>query len=812
MRTITVLCVIEIEQIMKYPSEILKIKIALGYILLASLFALIVYLVYKERKAINDLDTKEEALQEGRKITDKIFIALLDLSSSGELLSIWSDGNFSLYKQKRIEIDNLLYTLKSYYPDPLQSTRIDTISLLLQTKESIMANMMETLQTNATNDILHKKIPAFVKRVQKQQIENPEEKIPLQENKKGFWRFLKKNKKSAYSEVKREASRQSSDKTSKDLSFSLLHSIENEISEEQQEKQEQLRLYADSLEAGNRILNRKINGLIHSFTQEAFMESKMKTAEINAKRECSFHLVSAIAILAFVLVILLYTFIHNDINKRIRYRKKLELSVRKNKELLLARNNMMLAITHDLRAPLGAISGYAELIPEQQDKQHKDEYAKHILTSSAHMLHLINNLLNFYRLDEGKEQLNLSSFHLRSFLNSIALDFRPLAEKKGLNFISDYSGESVIVSADRSRIYEIIGNLLSNAIKFTTLGEVRLTVSYAKDILTIAVSDTGFGMSEEDKTRIFHAFERLGNAGAEDGFGLGLAITSRLVALMKGTIAVESQVGKGSTFTVRLPLTTIHEDLPEPEQVSIVNDSRLHVLLIDDDRLQLDMTENMLIRNGIRCDCCGTTKELITNLKEKKYDLLITDIQMPGTNGFDILKLLRSSNIIQAKTIPVLAVTARADRNEQSFVASGFAGCLYKPFSMHELVAIVSKYADRKSESRLEEPDFSMLLTGERNQWEMLDLFVRETENNKAILQQALNDKDPEKIAAVVHRALPVWIMVGIDMPLSQLQALTRLTPNNQPDDASFITVRNLIEAIAWLSEKATEFRNKKMT
>ena len=214
-------------------------------------------------------------------------------------------------------------------------------------------------------------------------------------------------------------------------------------------------------------------------------------------------------------------------------------------------------------------------------------------------------------------------------------------------------------------------------------------------------------MAAKDRERIFQEFTRLPGAQGEEGFGLGLSIVHKLVTLLEGTIDVRSVVGEGSTFTVIQPLYPVGKALSDykDKKQSVINNTNTvpaaeedegtqlpvpaaNILLIDDDKIQLTLTAAMLEQQGIHATCCEQLDELTEQLRENHFDVLLTDVQMPAINGFDLLKLLRASNIPQAKTIPIIAVTARSDMNEAEFLEHGFAGCLHKPFTVKELIQL----------------------------------------------------------------------------------------------------------------------------
>ena len=262
-----------------------------------------------------------------------------------------------------------------------------------------------------------------------------------------------------------------------------------------------------------------------------------------------------------------------------------------------------------------------------------------------------------------------------------------MAKNKGLDFKAE--GETnEIVSGDKNRILSIGGNLLSNAIKFTQSGTVALTTEYKDNTLTLIVEDTGTGMTKEQQQRIFTPFERLGNAVTEDGFGLGLAIVADTVKLLKGNITVESEPGKGSRFTVSLPLPKAEETaISEKKQCNCASLSDCNILAIDNDLVLLNMLHDMYRQNGVECDTCQSVGELTDLMRTKDYDLLVTDLKMPEVNGYEVLELLRTSEIGNSQTIPVVAATAAGYVEEEELKGKGFAAVLYKPYSIDELLA-----------------------------------------------------------------------------------------------------------------------------
>ena len=416
------------------------------------------------------------------------------------------------------------------------------------------------------------------------------------------------------------------------------------------------------------------------------------------------------------------------------------------------------------------------------------------------MLALVDTLMEYHRMDEGGTHSKNTLFSLKTLFEEIADSHRLAARQKKLAFTASFSGLDVMVNCDSSHIRQIVGNLLSNALKFTFHGKVLLEVEYRPGNLHISVLDTGMGIGLEEKKRIFGAFERLDNARNIPGFGLGLAITARLVSLMQGHVEVESVPGEGSRFSVFLPMLPAGHPVCPEEKFSPVCELPvdIRVLVIDDNRIQLGVISKMLSRNQIHCDCCSDVRELMDCLNKQKYDLLLTDIQMPGTNGFLVLELLRTSNIPRAWEIPVIAITARSDKKGE-YLTAGFADCLYKPFSEEELLAAVSQ---------MDRPAFAAIMEGEENVEEMLDLFIKDTMGELAGIRDAFSTGDYKKLGSIIHKAAPLWEMIRINIPQSELREMASM-PSEKWGGLSDERIEELIKAVEHAVEKAKRIKKR---
>lgn len=761
----------------------LQLKIAFGYILIIVLFGTIVWTVWAEKQKATTLNTVEHIMLEKRKTLNRIFERLLSLSFAENLLLLGDSDEIADYRKELDVTIIALNELKKYYTNDGQQ-RIDSVCLFLQEKVSHLHKITETLTTyEETGQMIQARIPAIVSQVERETTTS----LPAKK-KSGFWGLFRKKAKSG------------NDLLINPKTTAMLYSLSREVDSRLKEHQEQLEAYADSLRERNIQLNGRLNRFIREFEADATLTAEHSYEHIICQRERMFRTISLAALAAILLVIIFYAIIHWDITQKSLYRRKLEKSNRKNKVLLNTRRNLILTVSHDLRAPLSTICEYAELLQNEKDTEQSKAYVLNIQRASRHVIGLANNLLYYYRLEAQKEQPENEIFHLGQIIENAIRAFLPLAEKKGLGLTIGMEGTDRLVRGDTGRLVQIVNNLLSNAIKFTRIGYIHVGVRYSVEQLSLFVRDTGIGIEKERLQQIFTAFERGEISGTGDGYGLGLAITSKLVSLLNGSIRVQSILGQGSTFHVRLPISEVDGEM-KMEESSFEKGVPfpVRVLAIDDDRMQLDVIRKMYARSGIECDCCLSVGELVEALRHSSYDLALTDIRMSETDGYGVLSLLRSSNIGQSRTIPVLAVTARTDKKVEYFREVGFAGCLYKPFSQKELLD--ATYS-------IEKPDFTAILEDEKNTAELLRIFIEDTEEELIGMRKAFKAKDYGTLGDFIHKAAPLWKVIRIDMPLGELEYMASLSIEkwNRISEKQFI---RLIGAVEKAVEKAKRIQEE---
>ena len=748
---------------MKYIQKI----VASGYLLITLLISYIAYIWHSEWQDIEKLEYDNRQIDELRKDINTIQIQLIDFSLLGETVLEWDDEDLEHYHTQRMAMDSMLCRFKVTYP----VERIDSVRHLLEDKERQMHQIVQMLeQQQAINEKINRQVPVIVQKSAQEQPKKPK--------RKGFLGIFGKKE-----EIKPT------------VTTTMLRSFNRNLLTEQQGQSRRLSEYADSLAARNAELNRQLKGLIRQIDRKVQADLQKREAEIAAMRERSFFQIGGLTGFVLLLLVISYIIIHRNANCIKLYKretaeliKQLQQAVEKNETLIASRKKAVHTITHELRTPLTAITGYAGLMQKDCNTDKIKVYVQNIRQSSGRMREMLNTLLSFFRLDNGKEQPNISPYRISAITHILETEFMPIAMNKGLA-LNVTNRTNAVVLTDKERILQIGNNLLSNAIKFTENGGVSLTTDYDNGVLKLIVEDTGTGMTEEEQQRVFGAFERLANAAAKDGFGLGLSIVQRIMSMLGGTIRLESEKGKGSRFTVGIPMQTAGE-LPERiNQTRIHHDCTFHdVIAIDNDEVLLLMLKEMYAQEGIHCETCTDAAELMEMIRRKEYSLLLTDLNMPEINGFELLELLRTSNVGNSKTIPVVVTTASGSCSKEELMERGFAGCLLKPFSISELMEVSDKCAMKGN--RNEKPDFTSLLSY-GNEAIILDKLIAETEKEMQAVREAKQRKDLQELDTLIHHLRSSWEILRADQPLRELYRL--LHSDGTPDDK---TIGNAVKAV----------------
>lgn len=750
--------------------------VAFGFMLIILFVGGIVYIWHNEWQEIETLEYSHNKIDELRKEINEIHIKLIEISLLGETVWEWDYEDLEQYKARRISMDSVLCQFRTIYP--LEG--IDSVCHLLKKKEQQMYQIVQTLeQQRKINDKIYRQVPVIVQTSVQEQ--------PMKTKRKGFLGIFGKK-----------------EEPKPTVTTTMLRTLNKNIVLDQQAQSRRLAEHTDSLALRNAELNIQLQNLIRQIDNSIQSDLQKQESEIASLRERSFMQIGTLMLCLLLLLIMSYLFIVIDIQKRERFKSKLEESIRQNRSLLEMRKKIILTISHDIRGPLNVISGSAELAIDTRDKRKRDSYLNNARYLCRHVVHLLNNLLDVYRLNEAKETPNNVPFRLNVLFDRIAIGAAQIINDKGLLFNHDYRNIDVTVIGDEDRIEQIADNLLSNAVKFTQSGSVGIAASYEDGQLVMDISDTGIGMDEDTLARIFRPFERADNVEHVEGFGLGLSITKGLVIMLGGTIDVISNVGKGTTFHITIPLELTGNiesaNIPEVKPVGVLRLPH-NVIVIDDDPLQRDIISEMLERNAVSCKVCATASDVVKAMRERDYDILLTDINMPGTNGFALLELLRKSNIGNSQTIPVVAMTARDDDENRPLIQCGFSGCIFKPFSMQELLERISIIMAKSLPLVQDRIDFSPLIANVANPVVILQGLADSTSQDIRGLKEAIAKNDRKAISSVLHRIKPVWEMLGIENRLQPLRNAVKKRNATTADIESLVSdvisaMENMIENI----------------
>lgn len=725
---------------------LLQHRILLGYTILIAVIGSMAATMLHERGRVHKIEEEITEIREANQTINAAHRHITILATLGESAITWEDEDFQEYQLRRQKVDSLLQILQRDYGEFISFNQIDTFRILLANKEEHLFHTMKIHQRQ--DSLLLEQLPIVTEQVTSFRT--------ITRKKKGIAGFFG-----------------AKETVQVPMQSNSLHALNRQLISRQQ----QISNNTDSLRVQNKELNSKLSTLLQELDEQSQVAFQNKEQHIKESYERSAVIVTILIISAIILLMVSYWIIQRDIRAKERAKReqeelinKLHRSLNENDALLDARRQTLQTIIHELRSPLTAICGNIELIATDSNPEERIRHIQIIQFSAGRMSSMLGDLMNYFRLDNGKEQVCPKPFRLKCITNTLGREFLPLMEKKNLAFNID-ACENEVVTGDKNMILRIGSNLLSNAVKFTERGNITLKTSYSNGVFTLEVSDTGCGITEQQREKIFNPFERLTNAATQDGFGLGLPIVKELVTLMEGKVHVESMTGSGSRFTVCVPLSKAEERLVEEDD--ILNDFKnlqdTSVLILDNDPVQLTMTRDMSVRYGIGCDTCRNVDELLNMMRERKYDLLITDMKMPDMNGYEVLELLRSSDIGNSRTIPIAVSTALDKSAEKELLSKGFCGCLFKPFSAKELLETISHSATHK----VQEQDISLSpLLAYGDNAGTLERLITETEKEMAEVREAYEKKDMAGLDNMIHHLRSSWMLINADHPLRELYDL----------------------------------------
>ena len=775
----------------------IPIKVALGYSAIAIIMILAISLVYSNTKSI---------------------IAVNEASRD--------------YIQKRSAADS---TISSLLKEEQKNLKQLSDAMAGKPTKNYLHDKVRSLNTGKDSILVHSKAP--------QTHEAKKTTVEVLKTRKGFFRRLADAFKKEHAEtlsVKQDSNRAVIDSVTTPVNVAgnvanILEQIDRKEKVETQDHKQHINREMEELKmVSAKLALRSAKHLsdVHQREKDAMQESISKAME--ARKHLLWQM-ELLAIVAFLAIVVMIWLIWRDAKKERIYQENLEAANEEIQRIMNQRERLLLTITHDIKAPAASISGFIDLMKDYVSNPQGIECLQNIKNSAAHLSHLVASLLDYHQLENGLMKVQPTSFSPAQLVAESVEGMRLRAEEKGLEIsfeckmkgmgTSDSPMKKEFFRADAFRIRQILDNLVSNAIKYTDQGSVTIQAQVSKvmgkPMLTLSVKDTGKGMTNEEKQKVFHAFTRLKSAQGIEGTGLGLSITQELVSLLGGEIILHSTQGKGSTFIVTIPVEPApKEDTQNKNQTGVGDDKALDsnpeekendsaspqvseekkkktefanhkILILDDDKLQLQLLQEMLRRivgDTWQVFACNHVMDALTTLHNEQPALMLMDIEMPEMNGMDMIAHINHTKMM------VVAMTAHDTSILEQLLKAGFDDCLFKPFSMEKLSDILGiesqPQLDAQSETpsqpdlssqQKSKPQFDSLLAfaggDEEAAKEILDTVKQELAAHLENLKEAIEEESlsTDRIGKAAHKLLPIATM----MQMGCLEELKDLSPEH---------------------------------
>ena len=763
----------------------IPLKVALGYSAIAIIMILAISLVYSNTKSINAIN---EASRE--------------------------------YIQKRGAADS---TISSLLKEEQRNLKQLSDVMAGRPTQNYLQNKVKNLNTGKDSILVHSKAP--------QTHEAKKTTVEVLKTRRGFFRRLADAFKKEHAEtlsVKQDSNRAVIDSVTTPVNVAenvanILEQIDKKEKVETQDHKQSINREMEELKmVSAKLALRSAKHLsdVHQREKDNMQEAIEKAME--ARKHLLWQM-ELLAIVAFFAIVIMIWFIWRDARKERIYRENLEAANEEIQRIMNQRERLLLTITHDIKAPAASISGFIDLMKDYVSNPQGIECLQNIKNSAAHLSHLVASLLDYHQLENGLMKVQPTSFSpaqlvaesvegmkLRAEEKGLAISFECKIKGMGTSDSSDSSETSdspmkkKFFRADAFRIRQILDNLVSNAIKYTDRGNVTIQAQVSeilgKPTLTLSVKDTGKGMTDEEKQKVFQAFTRLKSAQGIEGTGLGLSITQELVSLLGGEIILHSTLGKGSTFIVTIPIEPApKEESPEMAPSEIKHDpspdsaqdkegqnpgshqvtdikkkpdfANHKILILDDDKLQLQLLQEMLRRiigDTWQVFACNHVMDALTTLHNEQPALMLMDIEMPEMNGMDMIAHINHTNMM------VVAMTAHDTSILEQLLKAGFDDCLFKPFSIEKLSDILGIESQSK-------PQLDSLLAfaggDEEAAKEILDTVKQELAAHLENLKEAVEEESlsTDRIGKTAHKLLPIATM----MQMGCLEELKALSPEH---------------------------------
>ena len=696
-----------------------------------------------------------------------------------------SDEDFEKYMAKTDSLFRKIDEIKSLTTNNFQIKQLDSVKSLLKEKNRNIEQLRILRLTNqkdtSLDDIMRevRKLEASVGLNSVESLIKNPSKLNMRERK--IWQ-----KYADY--LNSDATRDTSTVKSKtvDSMLTAARYIVSEAKKENSRIRESLIQKENELIRNDLNISERLREIIASFDREITKNNNLEKQQRAKSMERTKEILKFAGILGGIVVLLFSYFILSDFFRAERFKKNLEESKNYAESLLKSREQLISTVSHDLKTPLNTISGYSELF-ENSTLSEKQKYYLAQITSSSHFIsHLVDDLLDFSKLEAGKLPIESVPFSLENIIveagNAVKQQFPQKAVD--LKFSISQEIKSKIFESDPLRIRQIINNLVGNAFKFTENGSVEIKVeeldtSTALSVpkiskIKISVIDTGIGISEEKQQLIFNEFTQAETEIAHKfgGSGLGLAISKKLTELLGGSLKVESVLGEGSKFILTIPLKISDRILTKTIPKEHISFGGLKAVIIDDDESMRALLQEIFGQMDIASEAFDNFENFHANFD---FDFVLTDIQMPKTDGFTVLKKLKNGEISSYKNQPVLAMTGSREHSRDFYLKKGFSEMLPKPFSKKQLVAVLERiFPNRRNFSKEnivdeifksnstenEKFDLSLLksfLNTSQALEEVLKVFNAQTEKDLQQIKNSIAENDTKTISEIAHRMLTMF-------------------------------------------------------
>lgn len=794
--------------------------------MLAVVIAIATWQVYDNSRLFVALNNASEQLLKRRDVVDSLVCSLLETNNAERSVLLGEGSEWPRFNQSVATSEQMAKQLKPFIADQGQRQRIDTLVKLMHMKrentkrvaqlmaidnrDAFYRDKVQALQSGRDSVVIHSK--SYGQHGQREKV------YEIIKSKRGFFRRLGDAFRRQHADtvgVTNILHDTKADSTAQRINIAdsvanILTDIQNEEQKQNSRQQENVAARLNRLQRVSLQLSQRTGLLLEHIQREEKNALQKALGHATQSRHKMVVRIAIIGLVAILIAALLVAYILRDIKRERRDRQRIVEAKAETERIMAQRERLLLTITHDIKAPAASIAGFIELLSEQVSRPKALAYIDSMRHSAIHLQQLVAALLDYHLLESGKAERHDVSFVPQQLAKNCVDEFQPMAAEKGLDItlgtLTPNCGD--LWRSDAFRVKQIMSNLIGNAVKYTDQGSVKVEIRISpRQHLIIYVSDTGRGMSQADCQRIFDAFTRLPNGRGKEGVGLGLSITREVVQMLGGTITVTSEEGKGSCFTVSLPIKKEEKKQKKDveENVAYVETNmssteakeattEISILAVDDDALQLELFKEMAQKiGGAKLNISTTTSasEAIKLAEETKPQIMFTDIEMPEMSGKDMLKHVKSSNM------SIVAMTAHDPSIMTSLKKAGFDTCLFKPFNAATLAATLAQITRLPLSVKAAEQKASFFapLTAfaegdTEAEQEILTQVGESIKEYRQMLDQGLKGNDEEQqrdsISRAAHKAMPLLTM----LKPGQCGWLQAITPEHIKDtSAEKITV-----------------------